>query len=136
MQAALLGLALILVFGLTMAVGRYDQRRAAVVEEVNAIGTTYLRAQTLREPMRTEWLGLLTRYTDASIALSNAVPGSTSARAAVVEGGEVHRELWSLAGDALAGSPQDGAPRLYSRSGWPSRSRRQTDKGCPCSSNS
>ncbi len=38
-------------FGLTMAVGRYDQRRAAVVDDANAIGTTYLRAQTLREPL-------------------------------------------------------------------------------------
>ena len=113
-QAALLGLvALILAFGLTMAVGRYDQRRAAVVEDANAIGTTYLRAQTLREPMRTESLDLLTRYTDTSIALSNAVPGSTASRAAVAEGGELHRELWGLAGDALAGSPQDSAPRLY-----------------------
>jgi hypothetical protein len=28
-------------------------RRAAVVDTANAIGTTYLRAQTLREPTRT-----------------------------------------------------------------------------------
>jgi hypothetical protein len=113
-QAALLGLvALILAFGLTMAVGRYDQRRAAVVDDANAIGTTYLRAQTLREPMRSESLDLLTRYTETSIALSNARPGSTAARAAIAEGGALHRELWSLADDALAGSPQDSAPRLY-----------------------
>jgi hypothetical protein len=25
----------------------------------------------------------------------------------------MHRELWGLAGDALAGSPQESAPRLY-----------------------
>ena len=57
LQAALLGLvALILAFGLTLAVGRYDARRAAVVATANAIGTTYLRAQTLREPMRTRSL--------------------------------------------------------------------------------
>ena len=68
-QAALLGLvALVLAFGLTMAVGRYDQRRAAVVDDANAIGTTYLRAQTLHEPIRSESLDLLVRYTDASIA--------------------------------------------------------------------
>ena len=83
-QAALLGLvALILAFGLTMAVGRYDSRRAAVVDDANAIGTTYLRAQTLREPIRTRSLRLLERYTDASIALSNAIPGSEDAGAAV-----------------------------------------------------
>ena len=113
-QAALLGLvALILAFGLTMAVGRYDSRRAAVVNDANAIGTTYLRAQTLREPVRTRSLDLLTRYTDASIALSHAVPGSTEAKAAIADGTRIQRSLWRLAGEALAGSPQDSAPRLY-----------------------
>ena len=74
-QGALLALVgLILAFGLTMAVGRHDSRRAAVVDETNAIGTTYLRAQTLAEPMRTRSLDLLERYTDTSIRLSNEVP--------------------------------------------------------------
>ena len=53
LQAALLGLVgLILAFGLSLAVGRHETRRAAVVDEANAIGTTYLRAQTLAEPVR------------------------------------------------------------------------------------
>ena len=68
LQAALLGLvALILAFGLTMAVGRYDARRVAVVDEANAIGTTHLRAQMLREPMRTRSLEQLVRYTDTAL---------------------------------------------------------------------
>jgi hypothetical protein len=114
LQAALLGLvALLLAFGLTMAVGRYDARRAAVVEETNAIGTTYLRAQTLREPIRTRSLEDLVRYTDASIKLSHSVPGSAAARDAIVEGERLQRSLWGLAGEALAGSPTDSAPRLY-----------------------
>ena len=113
-QAALLGLvALILAFGLTMAVGRYDSRRAAVVADANAIGTTYLRAQTLREPVRTRSLDLLRRYTDSSIALSRAVPGSAAATAEIAEGARLQRSLWRLAGEALAGSPRDSAPRLY-----------------------
>ncbi len=50
-QGALLGLVgLLLAFGLTMAVGRYEARRALVVQESNDIGTTYLRAQMLAEP--------------------------------------------------------------------------------------
>src|SRR5215211_9494534 len=73
LQAALLGLVgLVLAFGLALAVGRYEARRAAVVDEANAIGTTYLRAQTLPEPVRTQSLERLRRYTDSSIALSNA----------------------------------------------------------------
>ena len=114
LQAALLGLvALILAFGLTMAVGRYDSRRAAVVAEANAIGTTYLRAQTLQEPLRTRSLDLLARYTDTSIVLSGSVPGSPAAEAAIAEGGRLQRSLWRLAGESLAGSPTDSAPRLY-----------------------
>jgi hypothetical protein len=113
-QAALLGLvALILAFGLTMAVGRYDSRRAAVVDDANAIGTTYLRAQTLREPIRTRSLDLLRSYTDHSIALSHTVPATAAARAEIAEGARLQRSLWRLAGEALSGSPQDSAPRLY-----------------------
>jgi type IV secretory pathway VirB2 component (pilin) len=114
LQAALLGLvALILAFGLTLAVGRYDARRAAVVDTANAIGTTYLRAQTLREPMRTRSLEQLERYTDATIRLSESVPGSVAARNAIADGERLQRSLWRLAGEALARSPNDSAPRLY-----------------------
>jgi hypothetical protein len=113
-QAALLGLVgLILAFGLTMAVGRYDSRRAAVVDEANAIGTTYLRAQTLVEPMRTRSLADLVRYTDTTIRLSNSVPRSAAADDAVADGERLQRSLWRLAGETLAGAPTASAPRLY-----------------------
>ena len=114
LQAALLGLvALILAFGLTMAVGRYDSRRAAVVAEANAIGTTYLRAQTLSEPMRTRSLQDLVQYTDATIRMSQSVPGSTAANDAIAAGERLQRSLWRLADEALVGAPTDSAPRLY-----------------------
>lgn len=114
LQAALLGLvALILAFGLTLAVQRYDSRRAAVVDTANAIGTTYLRAQTLREPVRSQSLEDLVRYTDATIRLSEAVPGSADAEDAIADGERLQRSLWHLAGEALDASPTDSAPRLY-----------------------
>jgi hypothetical protein len=98
LQAALLGLvALILAFGLTLAVQRYDARRAAVVDTANAIGTTYLRAQTLREPIRTQSLEDLVRYADTTIRLSEAVPGSPAARDAIADGEVLQRSLWRLA---------------------------------------
>src|SRR5262249_51991510 len=50
LQGALLGVVgLILAFGLTLAVGRYEDRRAATVAEANAIGTSYLRAQLVAD---------------------------------------------------------------------------------------
>jgi hypothetical protein len=113
-QAALIGfVALILAFGLTMAVGRYDSRRAAVVDEANAIGTTYLRAQTLVEPVRSESMRLLKRYTDTRIALSDEVPDTAKFRRTSAEGQVIQRRLWALAGKAMNTSPQSSAPRLY-----------------------
>ena len=114
LQAALLGLVgLVLAFGLALAVGRYESRRAAVVDDANAIGTTYLRAQTLAEPFRTRSLQRLVRYTDTSIRLSRSIPSSTKARRAVADGQILQRQLWGLAGQALAGAPVASAPRLY-----------------------
>lgn len=117
LQAAMLGfVGLILAFGLSLAVGRYENRRAAVVTEANAIGTTYLRAQTLQEPVRTDSLARLRRYTETSIRLTTTVPGSASARRAGADAERGQRALWGLAGRALAGAPQASAPRLYAES--------------------
>src|SRR5262245_34841452 len=70
-QATLLGLVgLLLAFGLTMAVGRYDNRRAVVVQESNDISTTFLRAQMLAEPSRATSLDLLRRYADLAVDLA------------------------------------------------------------------
>ena len=114
LQSALLGLVgLVLAFGLALAVGRYESRRAAVVDDANDIGTTYLRAQTLPEPIRTRSLRLLIRYTDTSIRLSQAVPMSDKARQTIADGEKVQRQLWRLAGQALAEAPIASAPRLY-----------------------
>jgi hypothetical protein len=114
LQAALLGVVgLILAFGLSLAVTRYEDRRANVVTEANAIGTTFLRAQTLAEPVRSRSLDLLTEYTRSAIRLSDHVPGSADARAAAAQEGEIQRQLWRLAGEALDQRPTDSAPRLY-----------------------
>jgi hypothetical protein len=114
LQAALLGLVgLLLAFGLAMAVGRYETRRAAVVADANAIGTAYLRAQTLGEPVRTDSLERLKAYADTSIRLSGSVPRSANADRAVADGQQLQRELWAFAGRALDGAPRDSAPRLY-----------------------
>jgi hypothetical protein len=113
-QGALLALVgLILAFGLSLAVGRYQDRRAAIVDEANAIGTTYLRAQTLLEPQRTLSLDLLRRYADDSIALTHEVPGSDGYERTLADAALLQRNLWRLAGQAIDRSPRASAPRLY-----------------------
>jgi hypothetical protein len=113
-QAALIGfMGLLLAFAISLAVNRYEARTAAIVEEANAIDTTYLRAQTLGEPVRTESLALLQQFTDISIELTRTVPGSSAEQEAVAASGQVERRLWALAGQALADAPVASAPQLY-----------------------
>src|SRR3954454_2070884 len=114
LQAALLGLVgLLLAFGLSLAVSRYEDRRANIVNEANAIGTTYLRAQTLAEPVRARSLDLLVRYARSAIRLSDEVPGSDEADVARMQEERIERRLWALAGESLETGPTATAPRLY-----------------------
>ena len=114
LQGALLGVVgLILAFGLSLAVGRYEDRRAAVVGDANTIGTTYLRAQMLAEPQRSESLDLLRGYTDLAIRLSHEVPDSDAMNRTMAEQSELQRRLWRLAAQAVDGAPTATAPRLY-----------------------
>jgi hypothetical protein len=114
LQGALLGVVgLILAFGLTLAVGRYQDRRAATVAEANAIGTTYLRAQLIEEPARSRSLEVLRRYTSLAVSVANEVPNSAGMRRTTAAEGLLQRRLWRLAGQAMAGAPVASAPRLY-----------------------
>jgi len=113
-QGALLGLVgLLLAFGLTMSVGRYDARRALVVHEADTIGTTFLRAQLLAEPARSDSLDLLTGYADAAISLADDVSDSPEFAVATAFMSDLQRDLWRNAGIAVAGDPEGSAPRLY-----------------------
>ena len=113
-QGALLGLVgLVLAFGLTMAVGRYDTRRAIVVQEANDIGTTYLRAQLLAEPARSRSLALLRRYGDLAVDMADRVPESARFDADLDRMDSVQQSLWRQAGVAVRADPEGTAPRLY-----------------------
>jgi len=114
LQGALLGLVgLILAFGLSLAVGRYQDRRADVVTDANTIGTAYLRAQTIAEPQRSHSLSLLRRYNDLAIRVTHEIPGSASLQATSAEQGRLQQNLWRLGGEAINARPRDSAPRLY-----------------------
>jgi hypothetical protein len=114
LQGALLGVVgLILAFGLSLAVGRYQDRRADVVTDANTIGTAYLRAQTIAEPQRTASLALLRSYNDLAIRVTYEIPGSAAIRATSAQQGRLQLRLWRLAGESLNARPRDSAPRLY-----------------------
>jgi hypothetical protein len=107
---------LVLAFGLSLALGRYESRRADVVDDANSIGTTYLRAQTLAEPERSRSLSLLVEYTDVELRLTDEVPSSTTEAQTVADGSALQRQLWALAARAVTEHPTASAPRLYEES--------------------
>jgi hypothetical protein len=99
MVASTLGLvALVLGFTFSLASNRFDARRAAVLEEANAIGTTYLRSQLLPDPERQEVTRLLKEY--VAIRIEATQPGRTEAALARSE--EIHELVWQQAISAAA----------------------------------
>lgn len=82
--SAVLGLlALLMGFTFSLAVDRFDARRVLVLQDANAIGTTYLRAQLLSEPHRARMTDLLVRYVDNRILLAKARPDAVAPYLAV-----------------------------------------------------
>lgn len=63
-------LALLVGFTFSLAIDRYETRRALVLEEANAISTVYVRTQLLPEPHRDRISALLTEYTTNREALA------------------------------------------------------------------
>ena len=73
--SAVLGLlALLTGFTFSLAVERFETRRELVLQQANALGTAYLRAQLLPAPHRARLSGVLVEYTDNAIVLANAGP--------------------------------------------------------------
>ncbi len=69
MQGAMLGLlGLLLGFTASMAESRFSGRRALILEEANAIGTTFLRSEVFSPPELEAVQGALKRYADARLA--------------------------------------------------------------------
>jgi|SRR5688572_4548239 len=104
MVGATLGLlAFMLAFTFGLAGSRFEDRRQVVLSEANAIGTTYLRAAMLPEPMRTESQNLLREYVD--VRLEAVQPGKLSQ--AVLKSEELHNRLWAT---AVAATEKDRTP--------------------------
>lgn len=98
MVGATLGLlAFMLAFTFGLAGSRFEDRRQVLLSEANAIGTTYLRAAMLPEPMRTEARNVLREYVD--VRLEAVQPGKLDQ--ALIKSEALHNRLWSLAVTAV-----------------------------------
>jgi hypothetical protein len=91
--ATLALLTLLLAFTFGLAASRFDVRRGLVIDEANAIGTTYLRAAMLPEPHRTEVRNLLREYVE--LRLEAVEPGKLAR--SIARSQEQHDRLWEHA---------------------------------------
>jgi hypothetical protein len=91
MVAALLGLlAFILAFTFGMTASRFDARKELVLDESNALGTTYLRAGLLPEAQGSEIRRLLREYADLRLCAD-----SSNINEVVRNSEAIHGRLWA-----------------------------------------
>ena len=91
-------LAFLLALLMTIGLSRYDNRRSLVVQEANAIGTTYLRAGYLEAPYSSEMRALLQQYLDTRL---QDPATSEELISIIIRSTEIQISLWSLT-EALA----------------------------------
>lgn len=96
-------LAIILAFTFGFAATRYENRRDAVLQEANAIGTSYLRARLLPEPQRSEVQRYLREYVD--VRIQGVQTGKLDE--AIARSLELQNKLWELG--ASAADRNDGS---------------------------
>lgn len=113
MVASILGLlAFVLGFTFSLAASRFESRRQVVLEEANAIGTTYLRASFLPEPRRHEVELLLRDYVDARIVNAE----TRELAEAIARSERLQQELWVQATEASLTAPQSISVGLFVQS--------------------
>lgn len=86
-------LAFMLAFTFGIAAAKFEERRSLVLEEANAIGTTYLRAGYIVEPEKSNIRKLLSEY--VSIRLEGLQPGKLAQ--ALEKSEELQDQLWENA---------------------------------------
>jgi len=113
-EAALLGLlSLMIGFSFSLALTRYDARRAVVLEEANAIGTAALRATMLPAPHDAELAKLFRDYVDVRIALAAGGNDREKRDAAIAASQSIHDQLWKHAAAVLVADPRSLPGSLF-----------------------
>lgn len=110
---ALLGFLLAISFG--TAADRFAERKELVLQEANAIGTTYLRADFLPEPQRSTAKKLLQRYVKVRLVPMERGREATIAglHSAIVESEQIQQRLWHLADQVAAQRPRSQPVGLF-----------------------
>src|SRR5215472_941807 len=90
-------LALLLGFTVSMAVSRFEVRKQLVLQEANAIGTSYLRTQLLPAPDGTEIANLLRQYVIVRLQDAEARNDRDRFRRMREQAAHLQNEFWNRA---------------------------------------
>ncbi|MGE3805115.1 MAG: DUF4239 domain-containing protein [Gemmataceae bacterium] len=97
-DAAVLSLlGLLIAFTFSNAYARFEKRRSLIVQEVNAIGTAYLRVDLLPEKEQPALRKLLREYTESRVRLWQLFPDQEAALAEFAHGEELQQKAWDTA---------------------------------------
>lgn len=102
-------MAFLLAVTMGMAADRFDARRALVLEESNAIGTTYLRAGYLPEPARAEIRDRLKEYAPLRVATDDR----DVLQANIARSVQLQNEMWGISEDLARTTDQGDLVSLY-----------------------
>jgi hypothetical protein len=100
-------LGLLLGFTMSMAVTRFEVRKQLVLEEANAIGSSYLRTQLLPVPERTEIANLLREYVAVRLQYADVRDDLDRLQATREQAARLQNEFWTR---AVAYGQKDPSP--------------------------
>ncbi|HEX6898582.1 MAG TPA: DUF4239 domain-containing protein [Thermoanaerobaculia bacterium] len=106
-EGAFFGLfSLLVAFSFSGAAGRFDERRALVVEEANHIGTAYLRLDVLAPEAQPALRDLFRRYTESRLETYRKLPDLDAALKELARSVALQNRIWS---QAVAASRAEGS---------------------------
>jgi hypothetical protein len=106
-------LALLLGFSFSLALGRYDGRRSALLREANAINAAYLRAQVLDAKTASIERSDLRLYVEQRLAYARSDADPQQRAVADAKSTELQRHMWGLAMVAAQRDPHSTVVPLY-----------------------
>lgn len=106
-------LALLLGFSFSLALGRYDGRRSALLREANAINTAFLRAQLLDGKTASAERADLQAYIDERLAYARSDADPQLRQIAEAKSTALQRNMWVRATAAAQRDPHSTMVPLY-----------------------
>ena len=106
-EAAMLTLlGLLLAFTFSIAASRFDERKQVILQEANAMSTTYLRASLLPEPKLTQqFRSMLRQYLDLRIQVYQRYMDSDAQQDNAAKTTMLQKKLWSIVSESSRNQP-------------------------------